>query len=432
MRGVFVSKYRISILILQNIRGRRFFDRMAYQIDEYYLMHKNIKVAKFSMSEFGTKINIIEIYNKKHMPYGTHVSERDINEKFTEWKNGRRIPIERPYLMQIYKKTRKTVPELEILNLGLGMCDCYWFQPADRNYKWEDINFYDNGFGTEIGRMLINATNNTPKSLKTPNTILPGECPKMWARFNNTNYLVKGCRTYNGKKTEICNEVFASLMASKLGINTAEYYLLRSNGVTDFCCTPNFISNSSTDFVTFEQLAKEPNTFGKNGVLRFLKEHNLQNYLNQLIIIDYLIGNYNRTLDDIGFLVNADTMEFVTTAPIFDYEESINTNMSDEDISGIFNEDITKQVEMVSDFSWIDFDMIKESIEELKRIFCACGFKKEETDVLKEYLLKRADSLQKMVPPGQLMKTTKKIKKKPKPTKSKIEVPEDSVIKIHL
>ena len=106
----------------------------------------------------------------------------------------------------IYKKTRKSVPELEILNLGLSMCDCYWFQPVGKEYNWDDINFYDNGYGTEIGRMLINATSNTPESLKTPDATLPGECPKMWARFNNTNYLVKGCRTYNGRKIEICNE----------------------------------------------------------------------------------------------------------------------------------------------------------------------------------------------------------------------------------
>ena len=37
-----------------------------YQIDEYYLMHKNIKVAKFSMNEIGNQIKVIEIYNKKH------------------------------------------------------------------------------------------------------------------------------------------------------------------------------------------------------------------------------------------------------------------------------------------------------------------------------------------------------------------------------
>lgn len=402
-----------------------------YQIDEYYLMHKNIKVAKFSMNEIGNQIKVIEIYNKKHMPYGTHVSDRIVSEKFEEWKNDRRIPVDRPYLMQVYKKTRKSVPELEILNLGLSMCDCYWFQPVDRDYKWENINFHDNGFGTEIGRMLINATSSTPKSIKTPNTTLPGECPKMWARFNNTNYLVKGCRNYNGRKIEICNEVFASLLASKLGINTSDYYLLRSNGVTDFCCTTNFVSNSSTDFVTFKQLSNDSETFGKNGILKFFKEHNLQNYMNQLIVIDYLIGNYNRTFNDMGFLVNADTMEYISPAPIFDYEESMDIEMGDDDLSGVFMEDISKQIEMVTDFSWIDFDVIFETINELKRIFCICNFNKEETDQLQEYLIRRAEHLKSIIPAEQLMKNKKKIRKRPRP-QPKVKVPEDATIRIHL
>lgn len=402
-----------------------------YPIDNYLLMHKNIKVAKFSMSAIGTDINIIEIFDKKHMPYGTHVSDRIVNQKFAEWKNNRRVPLERPYLMQLYKKTHKSIPELEIINLGLSMCDCYWFQPEDKDYKWENINFHDNGFGTEIGRMLINTTTNTPMSLKTPNTTLSGECPKMWARFNNTNYLIKGCRSYNGRKIEICNEVFASLLASKLGIDTVEYYLLRSNGVTDFCCAPNFVSNSSTDFVTFQQLANDSNTFGKNGILKFLKEHNLQHYVDQLIVIDYLIGNYNRSFSDMGILVNADTMEFIKVAPIFDYEESMDIELLDDDLSGVFTENLDKQLEMVSSFSWIDFQTIEETIGELKRIFCICDFNKEETDNLQQYLRNRMYQLKKRIPPEQLFKRKPK-KAKPQNDEPVIKVSEDSLIKIHI
>jgi hypothetical protein len=90
------------------------------------------------------------------------------------------------------------------------------------------------------------------------------------------------------------------------------------------------VPNSSTDFVTFKQLSNDKETFGKNGIMKFFKEHNLQNYMNQLIIIDYLIGNYNRTFNDMGFLVNADTMEYIAPAPIFDYEESLDIEMEDE------------------------------------------------------------------------------------------------------
>jgi hypothetical protein len=206
--------------------------------------------------------------------------------------------------------------------------------------------------------------------------------------------------------------------------------LLRSNGVTDFCCTPDFITNSSTDFVTFKQLSNDTDTLGKNGVLKFLKEHGLQRYVDELIVIDYLIGNYNRSLSDMGFFVDADTMEFIKVAPIFDYEESMDIDVEDNDLSGVFVDDINKQLEMVSDFSWVDFDAVEESIEELKRIFCICDFTKEETDDLKEYLKKRMNQLKKFIPADQLMKSNKKAKQK-KPTKSVIKAPDDTIIRIH-
>ena len=403
-----------------------------YQIDEYYLMHKDVKVAKFEMSNIGTDISVKEVYNYEHMPYGTHTSERLLNEKFTQWKNGRIIPVERPYLMQVYKKTGKSVPEMEILNLGLSMCDCYWFEPVGKDYKWESINFRDNGFGTEIGRMLINATTTTPKSIKTPNITLPGECPKMWSRFNNTNYLIKGCRTYGEKKPEICNDVFASLLAAKLGIDTSGYYLLHSGGNVDFCCTPDFVRNSSTDFVTFSQIANDTDTLGKNGILKFIKDNNLQSFINQLLVIDYLIGNYNRTLDDIGILVDADSMKMIRPAPIFDYEESIDLSLSDEDMQGVFIDNIKEQMKLVTDFSWIDFDTIDSVISDLKRIYCQCGFNKEDTDNIQEYLKSRAIALKKIIPPDQIKKKENNAEKRRRQPKTEIKTPDDSPIRIHI
>jgi hypothetical protein len=131
-----------------------------------------------------------------------------------------------------------------------------------------------------------------------------------------------------------------------------------------------------------------------------------------------------------GFFVDADTMEFIKVAPIFDYEESMDIDVEDNDLSGVFVDDINKQLEMVSDFSWVDFDAVEESIEELKRIFCICDFTKEETDDLKEYLKKRMNQLKKFIPADQLMKSNKKAKQK-KPTKSVIKAPDDTIIRIH-
>ena len=400
-----------------------------YQSDEYFLMHKNDKVAKFSMTDYGTSIKIIEIYKENLMPYGTRVSERNLNEKFTEWKNDRRIPTERPYLMQVYKKTKKSVPELETYNLGVSMCDCYWFQTIDSDKKWEDVNFHTNGFCDEIGKMLVNTNNDTPSVLKSPDITLSGECPKMWSRFGGSTKLIKGCRVYADTKAEICNEVFASLLAEKLGIDTVQYYMMRSGEAIDFCCAESFIKNDSLEFVTFKQIASDTDTYGINGVLKYIQDHNLQEYLNHLIVIDYLIGNYNRTLADIGVLVNSDTLEFVCPAPIFDYEESLDFNLFEDDIGGVFEDYAKDQLKMVTDFSWIDFEAIENTYDEIDRIFALGGFKSADVNQIKSYFKNRVNLLKKEIPADQL-KRKKKFEYIPK-TKKEAE-PKEEAIRIHI
>jgi hypothetical protein len=392
-------------------------------------MHKNEKVAKFSMTDFGTSVEIIEIYNEKHMPFGTHVSKRNLNEKFTEWKNNRRIPTERPYLMQVYRKTKKSIPELEIYNLGLSLCDCYWYQLIDSNKKWEDISFYKNNFTEQIGRMLLNTNIDTPSVIKSPDLTLNGECPKMWSRFNNGTYLIKGCRLYSDTKAEICNEVFASLLAEKLGIDTVQYYMMRSGESIDFCCAESFIKNDSMEFVSFQQIANDTDTYGINGVLKYIKDHDMQKYLDHLIVIDFLIGNYNRTLSDIGVIVNSDTLEFISPAPIFDYEESLDYNLFEDDIEGIFSDPIKGQLKMVSDFSWVDFETIDEVIDEIDRIYALGGFKSAEINKIKSYFKNRVNLLRKEIPASQL-KRKQKVQYTPK--ENKAHEKKDDIVKIHI
>lgn len=394
-------------------------------------MHKDIKVAKFSMTDFGTAIKVIEIYNKEHMPYGTHVEERKLNEKFTEWKNDRRIPADRPYTMQIYKKTKKTIPELETLNMGISMSDCYWYKPVDSNFTWDKVNFYDNEAPTEIGKMLLNTNIDTPSKLSSPDITLTGECPKMWSKFGGRTYLIKGCRVFADTKAEICNEVFASILAERLGINTVQYYLMRSGEHVDFCCAEDFIKNDSLEFVSFKQISNDTETLGINGVLNFMKENDMQDYLNKLIVLDFLIGNYNRTLADIGILVNSDTMEYIKPAPLFDYEESLDYNIEDNDIGGPFNDSAEGQIKMVSDFTWINFEAIKSIIPEIDRIYSIGGFKSAEINQIKSYFKNRVNMLRRLIPAEQL-KLTEKIKLVPKKKEEKPEKEEEKTIKIHI
>jgi hypothetical protein len=83
---------------------------------------------------------------------------------------------------------------------------------------------------------------------------------------------------------------------------------------------------------------------------------------------------------------------------------------------------------MVSDFRWIDFDIMDDIADEIDRIYSLGGFKNQDIKQIKDYFKKRVNALRKFIPPEQLQKK-KAINIVPKPVKE--EVKED-IIRIHI
>lgn len=93
-----------------------------------------------------------------------------------------------------------------------------------------------------------------------------------------------------------------------------------------------------------------------------------------MLVLDYLIANEDRHLNNFGLLRNADTLEWLGFAPIFDSGTSLGHNTttaqlaSYEAICKPFKKTHGEQLRLVSDYSWIDFaklDGIEDEIREL-------------------------------------------------------------------
>ena len=96
--------------------------------------------------------------------------------------------------------------------------------------------------------------------------------------------------------------------------------------------------------------------------------------LDRMIVLDYLIANEDRHMNNFGLLRNADTLEWIGFAPIFDSGTSLGYNTdaaqlgSYDAICKPFKKTHGEQLRLVSDFSWIDFaklDGIEDEIREL-------------------------------------------------------------------
>ncbi len=311
------------------------------------LMNKNteVLVAEYDNATSGfTKI--YEVKNIDYAPYilKSYYAEGDINDtpfrtNLSEWFKGRGIPSWRDKLDLLLHRLNVTAPS-ELLDkaFGLSLSDQYWLKPFNSNIKYADVNFFDNDFDyAEFMEASLSTNSKTIKkesSLKTPNNTTDGMLKKAWIIENGTRYLLKG-----GYKNEILqpfNEVLASEICKRLGFNHVEYTIdIYKDTVVSKC--PCFITKD-TEFITCYQIRNNMKRYDSikdyEAYIKKLEEHNIENArekVENMYILDFLIMNEDRHLNNFGIIRDVNTLKWTDVAPIFDNGQSLNIEYYDEE-----------------------------------------------------------------------------------------------------
>lgn len=123
----------------------------------YEFMHKN-KIVGIT-DEFK---QLKQIYMLQELPIGTYSNNFVLQTRlFDSWLHGRTIPQDRQNKEQIESILQMSISNAYLKALDVNLTDCYWLRPQGSNLKWEDVNFYDNGFSQDFAKdILYNASNN--------------------------------------------------------------------------------------------------------------------------------------------------------------------------------------------------------------------------------------------------------------------------------
>ena len=351
------------------------------------LMNKNteVLVAEYNaVSKFFDRI--IEVKNIDYAPYilKSFYMEDDFNNNsfrtnLSEWFKGRGIPSWRDKLdLLLYRLKIDTPTELLDKAFGLSLSDQYWIKPYESDIKYDDINFYDHDFDysefLEASLSLNSKTIKKEESLKTPNNTTDGMLKKAWIIENGTRYLLKG-----GYKNEILqpfNEALATEICKRLGFEHVPYTLDTYKDMVVSKC-PCFI-NKDTELITCYQI--------RNDMKRYNTEEDFEEYIKKLenegienarekvenmYILDFLIMNEDRHLNNFGIIRDVNTLKWVSVAPIFDNGMALNIPYYDEDeviISGhgrLFYEvkPFDEIIKVVKDITRIDISKLDGVVE---------------------------------------------------------------------
>lgn len=379
------------------------------------LMNKEqqVLVAEYleSLAGFSEVYQVVNIEFAPVIIYKAYMANEDLPKTLTEWFRGRGIPEGRDKLDMLLDRLNITsATALLDKAFGLSLSDQYWIKPFDEELEYKDINFFENDFNdlefteatfTTNGPMASNIT------LLTPNNTTDGVLRKTWIIDNGTRYLLKA-----GLKSEVLqpfNEVLASMLCERLGFSHVPYTIdtIKGNIVSKCACfistdtelipayqilkdinkrpthypKATLVSDSSKIDITktFPQahISQERATFvnqkpeydmnkanAYENYVKILSDHGIdkaQQKVDNMFILDYLMLNNDRHLNNFGIIRDVNTLEWLDVAPIFDTGNSLNLlDYTDDEIVIEGNGRFFYNVD--------SFDNIIKRVSNLKRI----------------------------------------------------------------
>ena len=335
---------------------------------EYFLMRKDDVVTLCNMTEDGQMISWADRFRNPELSPLEHRRSRDYLRR---WWNNRQIPIRQGRLEQMLREKNLAGPsEYLARNLGLSLTDYYWMKPVDSSLRWADVNLFDNDFRENLLQAMDDAPGRTAGSF-TPNSSLRGELEKSWIIRRGHRCLVKGNR--GELSSESINEVIASAFHQAQGYdNHTPYQLLRIKSKPyDYGCLSRAFTSSGRELISaYAVLTSEDPLPGESSYEQFLRiaaDHGmdaelLRRDLEYQILTDYLLSNPDRHMENIGILRDAETLEWIRMAPIYDTGRAFAAGSvvpyTDEEIDHMevnsFEHTEAGLLGLVTDFSVID------------------------------------------------------------------------------
>lgn len=378
------------------------------------LMHKNRRVIELDIDkESGTIDRIGMVYAIEHLPVGTVDNNGGLNKiELNKWWMDRSIPASRSGIQEALESLHiDSTKTLLARCYGLSLSDQYWICPEESDLKWEDVNFFNNEFSEDIGDILFGKSKKENAiNFSSPDCTSDGNLKKRWKIIDGKRCLIKGGS--NPYRQQPINEVIATKIMECLKVPCIPYSLLWNKGVPYSICD-DFV-NEKTELITAWHIMKTQKKQNNVSLYRHfvncaekLGIPNVVDFLDRMIVIDYLILNEDRHLNNFGALRNADTLEWIGMAPIYDSGSSLGYDKnvalmkdSQEVICKPFKNNHEDQLKLVTSFDWIDFEslssigtIIKEAFSDERvldymderRIDMICDLAEQRVIKLKEY-----------------------------------------------
>lgn len=381
-------------------------------------MHKQIAVAGIDIDNAtGSIQKINKLYSPEHLPVGVLVRQGNADRAaLNQWWTTRSIPASRLGIGEALESMNISSPKLLlVLCHGLSLSDQYWILPDGSNLTWDKINFFQNDFSYDIGDILFGTCKNlNVMDFSSPDNTSDGTLKKRWKIINGARCLIKGGS--NPFHQQPFNEVISADIMERLCISHVPYTLAWNQGVPYSVCE-DFVTETTELIPAWRIVQTQKKSNSASTYLHFvncceaLGIEEVVPFLDRMIVLDYIIANEDRHLNNFGLLRDAETLEWIGFAPIYDsgsslgYDKMPSQIRSGKDIKcKPFKSHHEEQLKLVTDFSWSDFDSLKDVDRLIANTLSSDGaneyIDENRIDAIIESVCQRIDNLSKLQTKG--------------------------------
>ena len=346
----------------------------------YTLMHRDTAVMDLELDEYSNIVALGKIHHAEHLPLGTYNKIGVERKSLNRWWTKRSIPASRRGIRDVLDELELSSPQ-ELIEkcFGLSLSDQYWISPTDKPLDWHKVNFFENTFSEDIGNILFGKGRSSGSaSLISPDNTANGNLKKKWKIIDGKRVLLKGSSA--PYRQEAYNEVLASEIARRLCIPYVPYTLISEHD--EICSGCEDFITSETDLVSAAQVMSAFKKRNEQSEYEFYIEcceklgiSDAREKLEQMLVLDYLIVNEDRHLNNFGLIRNAVTLEWVGVAPLYDNGNSMWFNRvvseihADDDSNiktPLWKKNPAENLMLATDFSWLDLSAL-EGIEDFAK-----------------------------------------------------------------
>ena len=299
----------------------------------YSLMHRDNPVCAISIDTVsGAILRVSKPVNPELLPLGGSIDSAMLKK----WWQRRAVPVGQGKIQRILEQMGFATPqEYLVKNLGLSLTDHYWIKPLDMELGWEDINLFTNDFRDPVGDMQFglepDAIMDLPANAFSPSSSTQGDLTKKWIIVDGKRFLVKG--NHGSNSQESLNETVATLLHQKQGrVPYVSYSTMRLGDNRQIYCVCESFTSDEIELIPAIDIVeskKKDNTMSMYEHFIHvcigcgMNESAVRTFLEYQILADFVLTNTDRHLNNFGILRNANTLEFIGMAPIFDSGNSM-------------------------------------------------------------------------------------------------------------